>query len=117
MAQKCGHLSVLAVALSLLAPPAVAAQQITGRVTDQQTGQPMAAVQVFIAGSGVGALTQQNGRYLLLNVSAAALRPPEERTRDARLDHGRHQVHELSHGVGITREHFAQQGGVAIALL
>src|SRR5690606_19549685 len=44
------------------------AQQVTGRVTDSQSGQPIAAVQVFIAGSGIGALSQANGRYLLLNV-------------------------------------------------
>ena len=47
----------------------VSAQQLTGRVV-ATTGQPLAAVQVFIAGSGIGALTQQNGRYLLLNVPA-----------------------------------------------
>ena len=54
----------------LLAVPGLRAQQITGRVTNQVTGEPLAAVQVFIAGSGIGALTQQNGRYLLLNVPA-----------------------------------------------
>ena len=54
----------------LLAAPSLGAQQITGRVLDQQTGAPMAAVQVFVAGSGIGALSQQNGRYLLLNVPA-----------------------------------------------
>ena len=61
------RLSVLASALLLICP-ALGAQQITGRVVDQRSGQPLAAVQVFIAGSGVGALSQQNGRYLLLNV-------------------------------------------------
>ena len=57
-------------AVLLVVAPNVDAQQLTGRVTDQQTGSPLAAVQVFIAGSGLGALTQQNGRYLLLNVPA-----------------------------------------------
>src|SRR5688572_14737927 len=61
--------SVLVAAFVLVAP-GVSAQQITGRVTDL-AGQPLAAVQVFIAGSGIGALTQPNGRYLLLNVPAA----------------------------------------------
>ena len=61
--------SVLVAAFVLLVP-SVSAQQITGRVTDIQSGQPVAAVQVFIAGSGIGALSQQNGRYLLLNVPA-----------------------------------------------
>ena len=59
-------LSVLVGALALLAPD-LGAQQVTGRVTTQ-SGEPLAAVQVFIAGSGIGALSQQNGRYLLLNV-------------------------------------------------
>ena len=58
----------------LLAVPGIGAQQVTGRVTNQLTGEPLAAVQVFIAGSGLGALTQQNGRYLLLNVPAGAQR-------------------------------------------
>ncbi|MDE2773766.1 MAG: TonB-dependent receptor [Gemmatimonadota bacterium] len=57
------------VAALLLAAPSLGAQQVTGRVLSQ-TGEPLAAVQVFIAGSGIGALTQQNGRYLLLNVPA-----------------------------------------------
>ena len=60
---------VLLVALLAVAPN-VSAQQVTGRATDQQTGEPLAAVQVFIAGSGIGALTQPNGRFLLLNVPA-----------------------------------------------
>ncbi len=61
--------SVLFAALLMVAPN-VGAQQVTGRVTNQSTGEPLAAVQVFIAGSGIGALTQANGRYLLLNVPA-----------------------------------------------
>ena len=55
-------------AFVFLTVPSLDAQQITGRVIDQSTGQPLAAVQVFIAGTGLGALSQQNGRYLLLNV-------------------------------------------------
>src|SRR5688572_22130904 len=59
-----------AMLLALLVVPSLAAQQVTGRVTDQRSGQPLAAVQVFIAGSGIGALSQQNGRFLLLNLPA-----------------------------------------------
>ena len=55
-------------ALLLLAPSLGAQQQVTGRVVNSQTGASVSAVQVFIAGSGIGALSQQNGRYLLLNV-------------------------------------------------
>ena len=61
---------VLFLVAFLLVVPSVGAQQVTGRVLDQQTGQPLAAVQVFIPETGLGALTQQNGRYLLLNVPA-----------------------------------------------
>src|SRR5688500_2341983 len=57
------------VAALLLIAPQLDAQQITGRVTTT-AGEPLAAVQVFIAGSGIGALSQQNGRFLLLNVPA-----------------------------------------------
>src|SRR5688572_9781640 len=56
------------IAAFLLGAPSLAAQQVTGRITEAQSGQPVAAVQVFIAGSGIGALSQANGRYLLLNV-------------------------------------------------
>lgn len=43
---------------------------ITGRVTDAQSGQPVASVQVYIANMDTGVLTPQNGRYLLQNVPA-----------------------------------------------
>jgi hypothetical protein len=67
LSRKCLY---TALALIFVTVPQLGAQQITGRVLDQSTGQPLAAVQVFIAGSGLGALSQQNGRYLLLNVPA-----------------------------------------------
>jgi TonB-dependent SusC/RagA subfamily outer membrane receptor len=65
---RCHILPVLLILLVIA--PALGAQQITGRVMSGQPGEPLAAVQVFIAGSGIGALTQQNGRFLLLNVPA-----------------------------------------------
>ena len=54
----------------LIAAPGLAAQggTITGLVTNDQTGQPLEASQVFIAGLDIGGLSQQNGRYLLQNV-------------------------------------------------
>src|SRR5688572_12754752 len=69
MRSRLRLLSALAGALLLVAPALGAQQQVTGRITTQG-GEPLAAVQVFIAGSGIGALSQQNGRYLLLNVPA-----------------------------------------------
>ena len=55
----------------LLVVPNVGAQQagsVTGRVLEQQTGRPIASVQVFISELNLGGLTQQDGRYLILNV-------------------------------------------------
>jgi TonB-dependent SusC/RagA subfamily outer membrane receptor len=43
---------------------------ITGRVIDAQSMQPLASAQVAIPGLGIGVLTQQNGRFILLNVPA-----------------------------------------------
>ena len=57
----------------LLVVPGLGAQQggtVTGRVVDARGGQPIPAVQVFIANLELGGLTQQNGRYLLQNVPA-----------------------------------------------
>ena len=62
-------IGVVASAL-LISAPVVSAQTgtIVGRVTDEQSGQTVAAAQVFIQALDLGALTQQNGSYLLLNV-------------------------------------------------
>src|SRR6185436_3027997 len=60
---------VLVVTLMLLAPPLAAQQStVTGRVTDGSSGEPIAAVQVLIAGLRIGSLSQQDGRYILQNV-------------------------------------------------
>jgi len=37
-------------------------------VTDQATGEPLANVSVFIDGTGRGSLTQDNGRFFIINV-------------------------------------------------
>jgi TonB-linked SusC/RagA family outer membrane protein len=52
-------------------PAAAGAQQqgsITGLIQDLNTGAPIAAVQVYIPTLDVGVLSQENGRFLLLNV-------------------------------------------------
>jgi TonB-linked SusC/RagA family outer membrane protein len=62
-----------ALAIGLVSAGGVAAQQtgtITGRVTDNQLGQPISSAQVFISGLNLGVLSQQNGRFLLVNVPA-----------------------------------------------
>ncbi|MCI0436421.1 MAG: TonB-dependent receptor [Gemmatimonadetes bacterium] len=51
----------------------LAAQQtgrIQGRVVDAATNRPLAGVQVFLPPTGIGNLTDSDGRYLLLNVPA-----------------------------------------------
>lgn len=64
----------LALALALAfgwAPAPVAAQAtgtLVGTVRDGATQRPLEAVQVYIEGTGVGALTNAAGRFLLLNV-------------------------------------------------
>ena len=62
----------LAAAILLLVPELQAQQtgSVTGRIQDARTGQPVGLVQVFIADLDLGVLTQQDGRYLLLNVPA-----------------------------------------------
>lgn len=57
----------------LVGVPALSAQEtgtITGRVTDAVTAQPLASAQVTIPELQIGVLTQQNGRFILLNVPA-----------------------------------------------
>lgn len=60
----------LAIALFALVGQAraQAVGSVTGMVTDQQTGQPLGGVHVSIPELGRSVLTQENGRYILLNV-------------------------------------------------
>ncbi len=59
-----------ATALALMMALPVAAQngQVTGQVTDRNTNQPLVGAQVFLDGTTFGSLTQENGRFLILNV-------------------------------------------------
>jgi TonB-linked SusC/RagA family outer membrane protein len=62
---------VIAVAVLGLVSSAVAGAQqtqratITGRVTDQESGQPIQDVRVFVLGTTLGAATDQEGRYTI----------------------------------------------------
>ena len=61
--------ALLAVSLLTVAVPSlVGGQAITGTVREQSTGNPVASAQVFLVGQNIGALTQANGQYLLVNV-------------------------------------------------
>lgn len=44
------------------------AASVTGRVTDEATGQPLASVQVYLVGTTIGSLTDGNGRFLINDV-------------------------------------------------
>ncbi len=57
----------------MLAPTLASAQQtgtVQGRVVDQNSGQPLSSAQISVEGTGVGGLTNAQGRFLLLNVPA-----------------------------------------------
>ena len=43
---------------------------ITGTVLSSQSGEPLSAAQVSVEGTGLGALTQANGKFLILRVPA-----------------------------------------------
>ncbi len=69
VARKGGFIAGLAFAFGLMAFPAAAQTgQIVGQVRDAASQRPLEAVQVYIPGSGIGALTNAAGRFLLLNV-------------------------------------------------
>src|SRR5687768_10747044 len=74
VSERAPWVSVVVTALTLLVPLELQAQggTITGRVIDANTAQPVAAAQVSIQDLGIGALTQQNGRFTLSNVAAGS---------------------------------------------
>ncbi len=68
---------ILIAALVVAFPAAAAAQErgtVTGTVRDAQTGQTLPGAQVVIEGTTLGALTNQNGRYLIAGVPAGTHR-------------------------------------------
>ncbi len=46
--------------------------KVTGVVTDAQTGEPLVGVQVYLEGTGRGALTSENGRFFIVNIEPGA---------------------------------------------
>ena len=65
-------LPALLLAAGFLASALPGAAQEPGRITGQATmegsGAPLGEVQIFLTDTGVGSITRQNGRYVLLNV-------------------------------------------------
>ena len=48
--------------------------RITGRVTDAQSGAPLSDVQVYLVGLNIGAISRQNGAYVMVSVPATKLK-------------------------------------------
>ena len=70
---KWSGLAILAALTLTLLPQAVTAQEtgrVVGRVTAAATMRPLAGAQVFVANLRIGALTNEDGRFLILNVPA-----------------------------------------------
>jgi TonB-dependent SusC/RagA subfamily outer membrane receptor len=63
---------LMALALAAFALPASAQDTgtITGMVSDAASGGGLNSVQVYIEGTGLGTLTNQNGRFIIINVPA-----------------------------------------------
>ncbi|MBI4521482.1 MAG: TonB-dependent receptor [Gemmatimonadetes bacterium] len=60
---------VLALSTGALSPAAAQqAGRIVGQVTEAGSGAPLGEVQIYLQGTGVGSLTNQSGRFVLLNV-------------------------------------------------
>ena len=100
MRQICQQFVVKAAvlaAVALFAPRVAAAQtgKLTGVVTDAQSGQPIEGVQIQVQGTGLGALTQANGRYVIISVPPGrytvlarriGYQPAEQVGTDIRID-------------------------------
>ncbi|HKG93177.1 MAG TPA: TonB-dependent receptor [Gemmatimonadaceae bacterium] len=111
-----GPWKVAAILVALGVAPAAGRQllaqtgKITGIVTDATNGQPIEGVQVRVAGTGLGALTQANGRYFIISV------PPGTYTVSAqRIGFQRTEVANTTVRIDYTREiNFALQPASAV---
>lgn len=64
-----GMVASVAIGSVVLAEGAAAQTgQVTGTVTDAQSGRPLSEAQVYIVGLQVGSLSRADGRFLILNV-------------------------------------------------
>ena len=61
---------LLAVTLAMPAPVSAQDGTVTGTVTDAASQRPVGSVQVFLVGTGLGTLSRDNGRFVILNVPA-----------------------------------------------
>lgn len=73
------------------------AGKIVGTVTDAGTGQPLAGVNVFLEGTTMGAATDENGFYVILNV------PPGDYTiRSSMIGYAPVTVQDIQVSMGLT---------------
>ncbi len=72
--ETCRRLTgAMAVALAFFLAGSLSAQQtgtVTGAVVNGETGEPMSNVQISVTGTGLGSITNNDGRFLILNVPA-----------------------------------------------
>jgi outer membrane receptor protein involved in Fe transport len=79
LGRLAGGLAVAAL-LGATAPAAEAQTgQIIGTVANATTGAPLGEVQVFLPGTGLGVLSRQDGRFIILNVPAGSYEVRAER--------------------------------------
>ena len=64
--------AALLLAAAMAVPTGASAQDgtVTGQVTDGTTQRPLGSVQVYLVDTGLGTLSRDNGRYIILNVPA-----------------------------------------------
>ncbi len=60
---------LIVVCLFLLCIIGYSQKTLTGKVTDKQTGQPLAGVSVYIANTSIGSVTNNKGEYVLNQVA------------------------------------------------
>ncbi|MSR36827.1 MAG: hypothetical protein EXR95_09355 [Gemmatimonadetes bacterium] len=77
----------LVTALSATSAQAQTGGRILGLVTDAQSGQALGEVQVYLPGTGLGALTRANGRFIILNVPAGTHQVKAERIGLSSITH------------------------------
>ncbi len=65
--------AALLLAFAIWAAPAAAQDQVGGRVLDANTNQPLSGVQVSVQGTGLGALTQANGTFLVRGLTQSTV--------------------------------------------
>ena len=68
-----GGMAVLAVALALTVAPLAAQNTITGAVVDGSNQRPLVGAQVVIDGTELGGLTDNRGRFLILNAPSGTV--------------------------------------------